>query len=278
MYESIKKYKTFAVFVMLSAFIILTVPIVKATGSLADGTYTIAVNVYKAGTTEASRSAGSVKTPATLIVSGGSIQAQAVFNNTSMTDIAVGGKAAEVVSTAGEWTTYQFPVASESATVPVSVKVPAMGGAQVTIDLAFRESTAVLVKAAEKPANTEVGSEQTVKADAGTNPVEPGTGSDQTVQPNIGTNNADKQSDTGAGQAGKPDPDANQAVQADAGLNQAGQSSADVNKASEADQENTHNAVAHPYTVPIVVSLVLLIVLLIAAGYGVYKKMKGKKR
>ncbi len=132
----LKKMKV--VIVLVLALLALWAPELIASTSLPDGTYTVAVNVYAHGTTNVSRSADSVRTPATLIVTGGSIQAQVAFNNVNLQDISVGGEAASLISTNGDWTTYQFPIDSENATVPVSVAVTAMHGAQQTIDLAFQ--------------------------------------------------------------------------------------------------------------------------------------------
>ncbi|MPW24940.1 hypothetical protein GC105_03950 [Alkalibaculum sp. M08DMB] len=126
---------------------------VQAAVSLQDATYNIGVKVFKSGETTESRSAGSVKSPAKIVVSGGKIQAQVAFKNTSLTEVKVGGSSAKVISTSGEWTTYQFSISNENATVPVSVMVPAMGATQ-TIDLSFQGNTADLVQGTEKKDTT----------------------------------------------------------------------------------------------------------------------------
>lgn len=126
--------------VLLLVFMASLAPAALAADVLADGAYTVEISVYKAGTTEASRSAGSVKTPAKLTVSGGKLTAQVAFKSESLTDISVGGTAAQVVAADGEWTTWSFALDSADATVPVTVTVPAMGS-RMTIDLVFQGST-----------------------------------------------------------------------------------------------------------------------------------------
>lgn len=152
---SIQKRKGIFVTLIITMVLMVTLlPAVQAATSLDEGTYTIGLKVYASGTTDESRSASSVKTPANMVVSADGIKVQVALNNTSLTEAKVGGSAATVVSTEGDWTTYEFAISDINATVPVNVKVPAMGNREVTIDLAFQGSTAALVKAAEEEKNT----------------------------------------------------------------------------------------------------------------------------
>ncbi|WP_193708277.1 NEAT domain-containing protein [Alkalibaculum sporogenes] len=141
------KRKRFFILSLLMALVLMVsiIPTVQAATTLADGTYEINVKVFKTGTTEDSLSKNSVTEKAKLIISEGNIQAQVAFKNTSLQDITVGGTLATVVSTEGEWTTYQFTISNENETVPVSVRVIAMGMVQV-IDIAFQGSTANLIQ------------------------------------------------------------------------------------------------------------------------------------
>ena len=138
------KALTFFIMVMVATVLLLTA---NADAALQKGTWEVEVKVYQAGTTQESRSGSSVKSPAVLKVGEEGLLAQVAFKHASMTDIVIGEASAQILASDDEWTTYQFTLTDENATVPVSVSVPAMGNARLIVDLAFLGNTAVLVEA-----------------------------------------------------------------------------------------------------------------------------------